>query len=261
MPFQTYVTLTMLQTHTMASSKSVKLMERSLFSARYLVIHTPIEYLLFYKTSLFQILFCWEYAEQWYSTSGNVQYNARVVQLHSRECTHSSRFNWWVIVWRISLKLLKLKSFILCSLLTNYPRGSVRTHEGTSSIRGKVCATGIFKTTAWITRELVNPWITGTSSSGTTLESHIFKLHFLLTISFHNHRSLCWTPIWTWTTLAPSTNAPRPAFLNQFYCRTQISRHSLRRPSNVSDLISDRCCVFLYHSTDFCFVSFSFAIS
>lgn len=34
MPFQTYVTLTMLQTHTLATEKSIKLMERSLFSAR-----------------------------------------------------------------------------------------------------------------------------------------------------------------------------------------------------------------------------------
>lgn len=35
MPFQTYVTLTMLQTHTMRTEKPVKLMERSLYSARY----------------------------------------------------------------------------------------------------------------------------------------------------------------------------------------------------------------------------------
>lgn len=35
MPFQTYVTLTMLQTHTMRTDKAVKLMERSLYSARY----------------------------------------------------------------------------------------------------------------------------------------------------------------------------------------------------------------------------------
>lgn len=35
MPFQTYVTLTMLNTHTHKTDKSVKLMERSIFSARY----------------------------------------------------------------------------------------------------------------------------------------------------------------------------------------------------------------------------------
>lgn len=34
MPFQTYVTLTMLDMHTCQTDKSVKLMERSLFSAR-----------------------------------------------------------------------------------------------------------------------------------------------------------------------------------------------------------------------------------
>lgn len=34
MPFQTYVTLTMLQTHTAETNKRVKLMERSLYSAR-----------------------------------------------------------------------------------------------------------------------------------------------------------------------------------------------------------------------------------
>lgn len=33
-PFQTYVTLTMLQTHTADTAKRVKLMERSLYSAR-----------------------------------------------------------------------------------------------------------------------------------------------------------------------------------------------------------------------------------
>lgn len=35
MPFQSYVTLTMLQSHTLQTDKKVKLMERSLFSARY----------------------------------------------------------------------------------------------------------------------------------------------------------------------------------------------------------------------------------
>lgn len=35
MPFQTYVTLTMLQAHTQPTNKRIKLMERSLFSARY----------------------------------------------------------------------------------------------------------------------------------------------------------------------------------------------------------------------------------
>lgn len=33
-PFQTYVTLTMLQTHTELTNKRIKLMERSLYSAR-----------------------------------------------------------------------------------------------------------------------------------------------------------------------------------------------------------------------------------
>lgn len=33
-PFQTYVTLTMLQTHTEQTKKRIKLMERSLYSAR-----------------------------------------------------------------------------------------------------------------------------------------------------------------------------------------------------------------------------------
>lgn len=35
MPFQTYVTLTMLELHTQNTNKSVKIMERSLFSSRY----------------------------------------------------------------------------------------------------------------------------------------------------------------------------------------------------------------------------------
>lgn len=41
MPFQTYVTLTMLQTHTMATEKSVKLMERSIYSARFVQTFIP----------------------------------------------------------------------------------------------------------------------------------------------------------------------------------------------------------------------------
>ncbi|XP_055849482.1 deoxynucleoside kinase isoform X2 [Episyrphus balteatus] len=35
MPFQSYVTLTMLQSHTLTTNKKVKLMERSIFSSRY----------------------------------------------------------------------------------------------------------------------------------------------------------------------------------------------------------------------------------
>ncbi|XP_037051438.1 deoxynucleoside kinase isoform X1 [Bradysia coprophila] len=42
MPFQTYVTLTMLQTHTLATEKSIKLMERSLFSARYCFVENML---------------------------------------------------------------------------------------------------------------------------------------------------------------------------------------------------------------------------
>lgn len=34
MPFQTYVTLTMLQTHVQATNKPIKIMERSIFSSR-----------------------------------------------------------------------------------------------------------------------------------------------------------------------------------------------------------------------------------
>lgn len=34
MPFQSYVTLTMLESHTLQTRKPVKLMERSMFSAR-----------------------------------------------------------------------------------------------------------------------------------------------------------------------------------------------------------------------------------
>lgn len=42
MPFQTYVTLTMLQTHTMATTKSVKLMERSLYSAKFCFVENML---------------------------------------------------------------------------------------------------------------------------------------------------------------------------------------------------------------------------
>jgi deoxynucleoside kinase len=42
MPFQTYVTLTMLNMHTMRTPKSVKLMERSLFSARFCFVENMV---------------------------------------------------------------------------------------------------------------------------------------------------------------------------------------------------------------------------
>lgn len=42
MPFQTYVTLTMLQTHTMPTTKSVKLMERSLYSAKFCFVENML---------------------------------------------------------------------------------------------------------------------------------------------------------------------------------------------------------------------------
>lgn len=40
MPFQTYVTLTMLELHTQQTNKRVKIMERSLFSARYCFVQS-----------------------------------------------------------------------------------------------------------------------------------------------------------------------------------------------------------------------------
>ncbi|XP_055523245.1 deoxynucleoside kinase isoform X1 [Wyeomyia smithii] len=42
MPFQSYVTLTMLDMHTSATDKSVKLMERSMFSARYCFVENML---------------------------------------------------------------------------------------------------------------------------------------------------------------------------------------------------------------------------
>jgi hypothetical protein len=39
MPFQSYVQLTMLDQHLHASHQPIKLMERSIFSARYLHVH------------------------------------------------------------------------------------------------------------------------------------------------------------------------------------------------------------------------------
>lgn len=42
MPFQSYVTLTMLNTHTFKTNKPVKLMERSLFSARYCFVENML---------------------------------------------------------------------------------------------------------------------------------------------------------------------------------------------------------------------------
>lgn len=42
MPFQQYVTLTMLQTHIAETDRRVKLMERSLFSARYCFVETML---------------------------------------------------------------------------------------------------------------------------------------------------------------------------------------------------------------------------
>lgn len=43
MPFQTYVTLTMLNMHKMKTNKSVKLIERSLYSARYCFVENMLK--------------------------------------------------------------------------------------------------------------------------------------------------------------------------------------------------------------------------
>lgn len=45
MPFQSYVTLTMLQSHVLRTDKRVKLMERSYFSARYVNTSNGIRYI------------------------------------------------------------------------------------------------------------------------------------------------------------------------------------------------------------------------
>lgn len=58
MPFQTYVTLTMLQTHTAHTDKRVKLMERSLFSARYLCIVYSFDYQCHVIIELIILHFC-----------------------------------------------------------------------------------------------------------------------------------------------------------------------------------------------------------
>lgn len=51
-PFQTYVTLTMLQTHTENTNKRIKLMERSLYSAR--LAH----FFSIYLEALLILIFC-----------------------------------------------------------------------------------------------------------------------------------------------------------------------------------------------------------
>lgn len=59
MPFQTYVTLTMWKMHTLKTHKSVKLMERSLYSARYCFVETMLKNEVIH-TGMYNIL------QEWY---------------------------------------------------------------------------------------------------------------------------------------------------------------------------------------------------
>lgn len=58
MPFQTYVTLTMLEMHTKPTDKSVKIMERSLFSSRYCFVENMYANGTLHK-GMYQILQDW----------------------------------------------------------------------------------------------------------------------------------------------------------------------------------------------------------
>lgn len=69
MPFQTYVTLTMLQMHTQPTNKNVKLMERSMFSARYCFVENMAATGILHQ-GMYNIL------QEWYkfiSTSVHIQ--------------------------------------------------------------------------------------------------------------------------------------------------------------------------------------------
>lgn len=63
-PFQTYVTLTMLQTHTKHTNKRVKLMERSLYSAKYCFVEAMLNNNTLHK-GMYNIL------QEWYTYIDN----------------------------------------------------------------------------------------------------------------------------------------------------------------------------------------------
>lgn len=59
MPFQSYVNLTMLQSHTMKTDKPVKLMERSLYSSKYCFVEN------LYKSKLMEPAM-YHILQEWY---------------------------------------------------------------------------------------------------------------------------------------------------------------------------------------------------
>lgn len=65
MPFQTYVTLTMMERHTMQTEKSVKLMERSMFSARYCFVENMVQTGLLHQ-GMYDVL------QEWYKCIDNM---------------------------------------------------------------------------------------------------------------------------------------------------------------------------------------------
>ncbi|XP_058468047.1 deoxynucleoside kinase isoform X1 [Malaya genurostris] len=73
MPFQTYVTLTMLNMHTHQTDKSVKLMERSMFSARYCFVENMLATGMLHQ-GMYNIL------QEWYEfIHGNIHIQADLI--------------------------------------------------------------------------------------------------------------------------------------------------------------------------------------
>lgn len=193
-PFQTYVTLTMLQTHTEETQKRVKLMERSLFSARQANLSIFIAYV---AVSAFFTHNCG------YSFCLGIVLSKRCspTKRFTKECTISCRngiiistiISTFKLIWSVSpcvskifLNIFSARFHLLSSYFTpnhyrlcfpittiyshkqnaiafssvfeNNTRSRVRSNEGTRTLRRNICEYGLLAAIAWFAWKLAHPW-------------------------------------------------------------------------------------------------------
>lgn len=115
-----------------------------------------------------QVLFRGEHVEQRCLASRYVQCDAGVVQLHTRERSHTSRFDWWVnddkmFTFPCASILQRQRIF---SVFAYNARGRLWTDENSGTIGGKMHSIRIFEAAAWITWKLVDPWASWETGSG-----------------------------------------------------------------------------------------------
>lgn len=129
MPFQSYVTLTMLQAHTAPTDKKLKIIERSIYSSRSVSWITCAATKLVLSQShlitiiCLQVLLRGEHVSQRLLGAGHVQHTAGVVQIHWGVDPRAGRSN---------------------HISTHLTRGCIRAYEGTCPFRRELCSLKVF---------------------------------------------------------------------------------------------------------------------